>query len=112
MNTLRNLINGIIKKKIIESGLANAEDKQLGLFFIKAEKGEDEISQKEFADKVLKYLWHDVFKRERDVFNSEVKKFEDLIDNFKEKNAFEKCFEESLVKEISSSENNQPLVKQ
>lgn len=102
----------IINKKIIESGLANAEDKQLGLFFIKAEKGEDEISQKEFADKVLKYLWHDVFKRERDVFNSEVKKFEDLIDNFKEKNAFEKCFEESFVKEISSSENNQPLVKQ
>lgn len=97
-----------INQKIVESGFANAEDKQLGLFFIKKEKDTNKIDEKDFADKVLKYLWHDVFKRDRDIFNgtSEIRKFEDLIDNFKGENAFENCFDNNFVKAI----NNAPLV--
>lgn len=89
-----------INEKILQTELANAEDKQLGLFFIKSENGK--ISEKDFADKVLKYLWHDVFKRNKDIFNgeAEISKFEDLIDNFKGKDAFENCFDEDFVESI------------
>lgn len=92
----------IINEKILQTELANAEDKQLGLFFIKSESGKTEISEKDFADKVLKYLWHDVFKRDKDIFNgeAEISKFEDLIDNFNGSNAFKNCFEENFVKSI------------
>lgn len=99
-----------INKRIIESGLANAEDKQLGLFFIKAEKGKTEITQKEFADKVLKYLWHDVFKRDKEIFNTkEITKFEDLIDKFKDTNSFINCFAQDFV--IKINENNKELTE-
>lgn len=89
-----------INEKILQTGLANAEDKQLGLFFIKSENSK--INEKDFADKVLKYLWHDVFKRDKDIFNgeAEISKFEDLIDNFKGKDAFENCFDEDFVESI------------
>ena len=40
-------------------GISNAEDKCLGGWFINTPG----ISKKEFAEKVLKYLWNDVFKR-------------------------------------------------
>lgn len=100
-----------INQKIVESGFANAEDKQLGLFFIKKEKNANKIDEKDFADKVLKYIWHDVFKRDRDIFSgtSEIRKFEDLIDNFKGEKAFENCFSNNFVKSINN--DNTPLVK-
>lgn len=100
-----------INQKIVESGFANAEDKQLGLFFIKKEKDANKIDEKDFADKVLKYLWHDVFKRDRNIFSgtSEIRKFEDLIDNFKGENAFENCFDNNFVESINN--DNNPLVK-
>lgn len=102
----------IINEKILQTGLANAEDKQLGLFFIKSESGKTEISEKGFADKVLKYLWHDVFKRDKDIFNgeAEITKFEDLIDNFKGSKAFENCFDGNFVgsiKEINKELENE-----
>lgn len=90
----RNLVN----ERIIESGFANAEDKQLGLFFIKKENDSEIVKSKDFADKVLKYLWHDVFKRNRDIFNGEnISKFEDLIENFSGEDALEKCFASDFV---------------
>lgn len=64
-----------INTKILapETGLRKAEDKCLGGWFIKGEKKTDEkgtvldeykpIPKDEFAEKVLKYLWNDVFKR-------------------------------------------------
>ena len=103
----RNLIN----KEIIGSGFINAEDKQLGLFFIKKSRGLDGITAKDFADKVLKYLWHDVFKRDKDIFkgSEEIKSFEDLIENFKGSSAFEKCFAPDFATELEK--NNKPLTE-
>ena len=100
-----------INQKIVESGFTNAEDKQLGLFFIKKEKDANKIDEKDFADKVLKYLWHDVFKRDCDIFNgtSEIRKFEDLIDNFKGEDALRNCFDNNFVESINK--DNAPLVK-
>ena len=105
----RNLIN----KKIIDSGFINAEDKQLGLFFIKKSRDFDGITQKDFADKVLKYLWHDVFKRDKDIFKDsaemKITSFEDLIDNFKDKVAFRNCFNSDFVTALE--QNNNPLTE-
>ena len=101
----RNLIN----KEIIGSGFINAEDRQLGLFFIKKSRGFDGITEKHFADKVLKYLWHDVFKRDKDIFKDstemKIKSFEDLIDNFKGADAFKNCFNSDLVSALKQSNN-------
>lgn len=101
----RNLIN----KEIIGSGFINAEDKQLGLFFIKKSRDFDGITAKDFSDKVLKYLWHDVFKRDKNIFKGsvEIKSFEDLIDNFNGKDAFGNCFDADFVAKLK--EGNNPL---
>lgn len=105
----RNLIN----KEIIGSGFINAEDRQLGLFFVKKSRGFDGITEKDFADKVLKYLWHDVFKRDKDIFKDstemKIKSFEDLIDNFKGAAAFGKCFNSDFVTALNQS--NSPLLE-
>lgn len=105
----RNLIN----KEIIGSGFINAEDRQLGLFFIKKSRGFDGITEKDFADKVLKYLWHDVFKRDKDIFKDstemKIKSFEDLIDKFKGTAAFGKCFNSDFVTALE--QNNNPLTE-
>ena len=101
----RNLIN----EEIIGSGFINAEDKQLGLFFIKKSRDFDGITAKDFSDKVLKYLWHDVFKRDKNIFKGsvEIKSFEDLIDNFNGKDAFGNCFDADFVAKLK--EGNNPL---
>lgn len=105
----RNLIN----KEIIGSGFINAEDRQLGLFFVKKSRGFDGITEKDFADKVLKYLWHDVFKRDKDIFKDstemKIKSFEDLIDNFKGTAAFGNCFNSDFVTALNQS--NSPLLE-
>ncbi len=89
----------VINEKISspDFSISNAEDKQLGLFFIKANcdinKLAGTITEKDFANKVLKYLWNDVFKRDRDkIFADEINTFGDLISKFKESDAFQKCF--------------------
>lgn len=102
----RNLIN----KEIIGNGFINAEDRQLGLFFIKKSRGFDGITEKDFSDKVLKYLWYDVFKRDKDIFKEmKIKSFEDLIDNFKGADAFKNCFNSDLVSALKQS--NSPLTE-
>lgn len=89
-----------INSKILspENGISKADDKCLGGWFISTsvkEKGEngivtkfDDISREDFAEKVLKYLWDDVFKRNaaNNIFNKdEFKSLSDLIDAFEEK---------------------------
>lgn len=105
----RNLIN----KEIIGSGFINAEDRQLGLFFIKKSRDFDGITAKDFADKVLKYLWHDVFKRDKNIFKGssdiEINSFEDLIDSFKGPAAFKNCFDSNFAAELEK--NNSPLTE-
>lgn len=92
-----------INKKIAEAKVFNADDKQLGLFFMEAEGdgANKKIDQAKFANKVLKYLWTDVFKRDRDgdgIFLA--KNMSDLVNNFNESNAFEKTFKKEFVDEL------------
>ena len=68
----------VINNKIIDVNvdMASSEDKRLGAYFIK----ERELTVDKFPQKVLKYLWDDAFKMEKDsVFKSEYKSLEDVI---------------------------------
>ena len=99
-----------INAKILapETGLNKAEDKCLGGWFIKGEKKTDQngktlneckdFPKDEFAEKVLKYLWNDVFKRnaaEKVFLKNKVTSLTNLIEQFesgKEFAAFENVF--------------------
>ena len=79
-----NTINQIISEE--ESVLLGNEDKRIGAYFIREEdislikQGEEYIYNPRFAEKVLMYLWNDVFKYNRDtIFNTEYKSLEQLI---------------------------------
>lgn len=82
-----------------ENSFANAEDKQLGLFFIKAEN--NVINESDFSNKVLKYLWNDISKRDKSIFNDEVSTFGDLLEAFNGADAFEKSFSSDFLSKIS-----------
>ena len=86
-----------INEKILlpQTALLKAEDKCLGGWFITGEKvnGVDKIKKEDFAEKVLKYLWDDVFKRNKsgEIFikDDKVKSLADLIDVFEKSTGFE-----------------------
>lgn len=62
-------------------GLSSTEDKRLGVWFVSNVGGV--INEKVFAEKVLKYLWDDVFKFKRSkVFVEEIDTLEKLIAAF------------------------------
>lgn len=91
--TFVNTINKLILTKNI--GITSSEDKRLGAYFV-TEKDlyffttKDGITQEEandrnrnFPEKVLKYLWDDAFKFERDdIFNNKYNSLEELIKAF------------------------------
>ena len=72
-----------INKKIVNTlkGLSSTEDKRLGVWFVSNVKAK--IDEKVFAEKVLKYLWDDVFKFKRSqVFAEGIDSLEKLIEGF------------------------------
>ena len=90
-----------INEKILlpQTAVLKADDKCLGGWFITGEKigGADKIKKEDFAEKVLKYLWDDVFKRNKSgeifVKDDKVNSLSDLIDAFETSVGFE-SFEE------------------
>ena len=72
-----------------------ADDKCLGGWFITGEKiGDvDKIKKEDFAEKVLKYLWDDVFKRNKSgeifVKDDKINSLSDVIDTFENAAGFE-----------------------
>ena len=86
-----------INEKILlpQTAVLKADDKCLGGWFITGEKinGVDKIKKEDFAEKVLKYLWDDVFKRNKSgeifVKDDKVNSLSDLIDAFETSVGFE-----------------------
>ena len=90
----------IVNNEISGGDFFNAEDKQLGPFFIEAE--DDKIDGKKFANKVLKYLWADVFKRDTGkIFKSE--NLSKVVEDFTGTDAFDKVFVEDFVQSLKNS---------
>lgn len=92
-----------INEKILlpQTAVSKADDKCLGGWFITGEKigGVDKIKKEDFAEKVLKYLWDDVFKRNKSgeifVKDDKINSLSDLIDAFETSVGFE-SFEKIL----------------
>ncbi len=84
--------NRVMNTQILSmnKGLLSSEDKRLGAFFVSEEvvRGnvgalENKINSSLFAEKVIKYLWDDVFKFKRnDIFDVEYNCLDELIDKF------------------------------
>ena len=70
----------------------------------------EKIPESDFANKVLKYLWNDIFKRNpEEIFLAEIKTFGDLLLNFKGAAAFGKCFKSDFVTALN--QGNSPLLE-
>lgn len=72
-----------VNERILDSGMINAEDKQLGPFFAK----ESTITNERlFSNKILVYLWKDVFKVNKSIiFNTDnVKGINSLVTSYSE----------------------------
>ena len=95
--TFRDAVNS----RISGGDFFNADDKQLGLFFIEANGGK--IDPKKFANKVLKYLWADVFKRstDKEIFN--VENLSEVVEKFTGVNAFNEVFKPDFVKSLNDA---------
>jgi hypothetical protein len=66
-----------INDKVVELGLS--EDKRIGVWYLKARNGS--IAAVDVREKLLFYLWHDVFKtHRRTIFANSVRSFEQLQD--------------------------------
>ena len=103
-------INEVIAEKGNESGFSSMEDKRLGCWFIKNQDGV--IDSDKFANKVLKYLWDDAFKFNRnDIFIDEIKNFEELKKSFIGEKGFgifkdmNFSFETEQIEETQESQN-------
>ncbi len=88
--TWAKLVNSINRFIVNQSDDLNAEDKQLGVYFIAkeflCEKEEDiwdDKKRKAFAYKLFEYLWDDVAKfSHAEWFGNEIKTLDELIDSF------------------------------
>ena len=98
----RDAINELIMESAQESGLSSMEDKRLGGWFITPDK-DGVISKDAFANKVLKYLWDDAFKFDRQKHFGNAKTLEDLIERFTEDAGFN-VFQDSSIKNLKSAE--------
>ena len=89
-----------VNSEISGGDFFNAEDKQLGLFFIEGDGGN--IDEKKFANKVLKYFWADVFKRNTDkIFK--VKNLSEVVKDFTGTNAFDNVFAVTFVQSLKDA---------
>lgn len=75
----------VINKHVLiaNEGLASSEDKRLGAYFAT----EKELCPNRFPEKVLKYLWDDAFRMDRDyIFSDQMKSLDVVISTFETSN--------------------------
>lgn len=92
-------INGKIAN---DDNTINSEDKQLGMYFVTLEEVQNE---KEFAEKVLSYLWDDVAKINPEDWFGNIKTYDELLSSYEKESVrvFNKLFENY---QIHIEENN------
>ena len=91
-----------VNKKIGDAfkGFAGSEDKKLGVYFANSKDLQD---TERFAEKVLKYLWDDAFKMDREIlFNKDYNSLTDIIETFEEAtgDGLEKVLNANVYKEM------------
>lgn len=71
----------VVNEQITEANrdISSSEDKRLGTYFVK----KNELSEKVFPQKVLKYLWDDALKMDKEViFDSKFSCLEDVLETY------------------------------
>lgn len=93
----------------ISVDMASSEDKRLGAYFVKL----NELSSNKFPEKVLKYLWDDAFKMEKDIiFDENFKSFEKVIETYEEattdklRSVLKPEVYQKMVKEMQNEEDD------
>lgn len=81
------IFNKVINNQILQNsvGISSSEDKRLGAYFINNDdlKFSENGDNSRFPEKVLKYLWDDVFKFSRNsIFADEYRSLEDVVRKF------------------------------
>ena len=72
----------------------------MGLFFI--EPDGETFNEKKFANKVLKYLWTDVFKRNADqIFKAD--NLSKVVEDFTGADAFDKVFVDTFAQKLNNT---------
>lgn len=92
----------------LNAGIASCEDKRLGAYFVK----KSELSKDKFAQKVLKYLWDDVFKMEREsVFSESFLSLDSVIDTFREaeKDSLEAVLKDEVYQKMADRMKNRAV---
>lgn len=94
--TWEKFVNKINKHIISDTSGINGEDKQLGMYFVSVE----EINNpKEFAEKILSYLWEDVAKINTSYWFGSISSYDELLDEYNKNylDVFNTLFEEEIV---------------
>ncbi len=71
----------VINDMVSEAGfdMAGSEDKRLGAYFVKR----SELAGEKFPEKVLKYLWDDAFKMDREaIFGDKFRSLEEVLETY------------------------------
>jgi len=101
-------VNKFISETSKNRGLSSMEDKRIGCWFVK--QSNNQVSVESFANKVLKYLWDDAFKFDREkIFDPKFDSLEDVIKAYKDKTkkpieVFSSDFQKRLLAEDVSEE--------
>ena len=96
----------IINDKIADSdSTICSEDKQLGVYFVTLKEIQNE---KEFAEKILSYLWEDVAKIDLEDWFGNIKRYGDLLSAYEKSNikVFNKIFD-GYSNDIEGNNNEQ-----
>ena len=94
--TWEKFVKKINKHIINDNSGINAEDKQLGMYFVSIEELNN---KKEFAEKILSYIWEDVAKLNTTYWFGTISSYDELLNDF-EKNGldvFNNLFEEEII---------------
>ena len=101
----RNAVNTLIINPENEEDASSFADKQIGTWFVKPNE-DGIISSKVFANKVIEYLWDDVFSDNHEIiFNKEYKSLAQVIKDIDSENA-EKIFNATFLTLINQEKEN------
>lgn len=94
-----------INEKIANDCPINSEDKQLGMYFVTIEEVKNE---KEFAEKILSYLWDDVAKINPEDWFGDIKTYDRLLSTYEKESVkvFNNLFEKYQI-HIEENSNEQ-----
>lgn len=99
-----------VNKRILDA--THSQDKQLGNWFINAKNTQNEINEKTFINKVIFYLWNDVFKDEDEtifVKDGEIFTYEHFFTNNNNSELIEYIFNNNLnLKKIEDEVRTEP----